>query len=70
MSPNWWIAKEGKSTDVALKIVCSDDSDKCSFEIIENPKGKNYDPDKGTDERKNAICPRCNYTNETKYNTK
>lgn len=60
MSPNWWLVREEKPTDVAVRIITPKSEDECSFEIIENPIAKGYDPDKGTDIGKEAICPRCN----------
>lgn len=61
LSPNWWIVRENKETDVAVELVIpkQGDGDVCSFEIVENPKKKGRDPDNGTDVRKEARCPRC-----------
>ena len=44
MSPNWWIVREGKETDAAVKLIIPKEKVKeennniCSFQIVENPK--------------------------------
>jgi putative DNA methylase len=61
LSPNWWIVRENKETDIAVKLIIPKQGkeDVCSFEIVENPKKNGLDPDRGTDVRKEAQCPRC-----------
>jgi adenine-specific DNA methylase len=61
LAPNWWLAREGKPTDVAIKLVLpkSGSSNQCSFEIVQNPKKHGLDPDEGTDIGKAVRCPRC-----------
>jgi len=67
LSPNWWLIREGKATDVAVKLVISEDNDTCTFEIVSNPKAHGLDPDKGTDIGKSAKCPRCKTTVDSKF---
>jgi adenine-specific DNA methylase len=67
LSPNWWIVREEKPTDIAIKLVVDEDSDTCTFEIVSNPKAKGLDPDKGTDVGKSARCPRCRTTIDSEY---
>jgi adenine-specific DNA methylase len=67
LSPNWWIVREEKPTDIAVKLVVNEDSDTCTFEIVSNPKAKGLDPDKGTDIGKSARCPRCRTTIDPEY---
>jgi putative DNA methylase len=67
LSPNWWIVREEKPTDIAVKLVVNEDSDTCTFEIVSNPKAKGLDPDKGTDVGKSARCPRCRTTIDSEY---
>jgi adenine-specific DNA methylase len=67
LSPNWWLVREEKPTDVAVKLVVAEDNDTCTFEIVSNPKAKGLDPDKGTDVGKSARCPRCRTTVDSKF---
>jgi adenine-specific DNA methylase len=67
LSPNWWIVREEKPTDIAIKLVVDENSDKCTFEIVSNPKAKGLDPDKGTDVGKSARCPRCRTTVDSEF---
>jgi adenine-specific DNA methylase len=67
LSPNWWIVREEKPTDIAVKLVVDEDSDTCMFEIVSNPKAKGLDPDKGTDVGKSARCPSCRTTIDSEY---
>ena len=62
LSPNWYVFRKGveeKEIAVKLKIPTSSEGDVCSFEIIKNPKKEEYDPNDATDNRKEALCPRC-----------
>jgi adenine-specific DNA methylase len=67
LSPNWWIVREEKPTDIAIKLVVDENSDTCTFEIVSNPKAKGLDPDKGTDVGKSARCPRCRTTVDSDF---
>jgi putative DNA methylase len=67
LSPNWWIVREGESTDIAVKLVVAEDNDTCSFEIVSNPEAKGLDPDEGTDVGKSARCPRCRTTVDSEF---
>jgi adenine-specific DNA methylase len=67
LSPNWWLVREEKPTDVAVKLVVAEDNDTCTFEIVSNPKAKGLDPDKGTDVGKSARCPRCRTTVDSEF---
>jgi adenine-specific DNA methylase len=67
LSPNWWLVREEKPTDVAVKLVVAEDSDTCTFEIVSNPKAKGLDPDRGTDVGKSARCPRCRTTVDSDF---
>jgi adenine-specific DNA methylase len=67
LSPNWWLVREEKPTDVAVKLVVAEDNDTCMFEIVSNPKAKGLDPDKGTDVGKSARCPRCRTTVDSEF---
>jgi len=68
MSPNWWIVRGGKpEKEVAVKLIVpkEGEEDECGFKIG-NPRklrdkddDEPYDPYKGTDVRKEALCPRC-----------
>jgi len=62
LSPNWWIVRQGDKNDKAVKLIVSDSSDTCSFEIVENPRKRGIEPDEGTDVGKAARCPRCRTT--------
>lgn len=67
LSPNWWLIKstsmKGEShVAIKLKIPKESEGDRCSFEIVKNPKKMKYDPYEGTDIGKAAKCPRCNST--------
>lgn len=68
LSPNWWVARTDDKK-VAVRVIApkKGKGNECSFEIIENPKAKDYDPDKGTTTSSNAVCPRCLSTVEGKY---
>jgi len=65
MSPNWWLRRErderkrGREFAVKLIVPAEDERDECSFEIVRNPRAQGLDPYKGTDVRKEALCPRC-----------
>jgi len=67
LSPNWWLIREGKATDIAVKLVVSEDNDTCAFEIVSNPKAHGLDPDKGTDIGKSVRCPRCKTTLDSEF---
>ena len=62
MSPNWWIVRGGdRNKEVAIKLIVPEkgESDECGFEVVKNPRTAGLEPDKGTDVRKEALCPRC-----------
>lgn len=65
LSSNWWVVRDDAPTDVAVRLVFDSKGSDCRFEIVENPKAKGYDPDKGTDVGKDALCPRCKYLNSS-----
>ncbi|MEM0337734.1 MAG: DUF1156 domain-containing protein [Candidatus Caldarchaeum sp.] len=67
LSPNWWLVREGKATDKAVKLIVSADSDLCLFEVVANPKKHGLNPDEGTDVGKAARCPRCRATVDAEY---
>ncbi|MEM2079195.1 MAG: DUF1156 domain-containing protein [Nitrososphaerota archaeon] len=67
LSPNWWLVREGKATDKAVKLIVSTDSDLCLFEVVANPKKHGLNPDEGTDIDKAARCPRCRATVDAEY---
>jgi adenine-specific DNA methylase len=67
LSPNWWIVRKEKPTDIAVKLVATEDSDTCTFEIVSNPEAHGLDPDKGTDIGKSARCPRCKTTVDSEF---
>ena len=70
MSPHWWIVKGGKSEkEVAIRLIVPENGqgDECDFEIINNPRAMGFNPDQGTDVRKEALCPRCGRVNESNY---
>ena len=67
LSPNWWLVREGEKTDLAVRLLVSDNSDTCSFEIVSNPKARGLDPDEGTDVGKSARCPRCRTTVDSEF---
>jgi len=58
LSPNWWLEKTEKKK-VAVKLIVSKESNECTFELIENVKKHQYDPDQGTVARGIGKCPRC-----------
>jgi len=68
MSPNWWIVRGGKpEKEVAIKLIVpgKEEGDECGFKIgnprtlVDKEEDEPYDPYKGTDVRKEALCPRC-----------
>jgi len=60
LSPNWWIAKADRSEEsIAAKLVTPERGTICSFEIVNNPKSREFDPDIGTVKGGRAECPRC-----------
>jgi len=67
LSPNWWLVREGKETDMAVRLLVSEDSNTCSFEIVSNPKAHGLDPDEGTDVGKSARCPKCRTTVDSEF---
>ncbi|MEM2373281.1 MAG: DUF1156 domain-containing protein [Thermoproteota archaeon] len=67
LSPNWWLVREGKAEDKAVKLIVSADSDLCLFEVVANPKKHGLNPDEGTDVGKAARCPRCRATVDANY---
>ncbi len=62
LSPNWWIVRTD-SEKIAAKPVLFKDRMSCTFEIIENPKERGFDPDEGTDVGKDAKCINCGKVN-------
>ena len=67
LSPNWWLVREEKETDKAVRLVVREDVDSCSFEIVTNPLAHDLDPDEGTDIGKTARCPRCRITIDSEH---
>ena len=60
LSPNWWIVKANNDAEsVAVKLIVPRDGDKCSFEIVKNPRAHGMNPDKGTTKGGRVECPRC-----------
>ncbi|SHE31120.1 Adenine-specific DNA methylase, contains a Zn-ribbon domain [Desulforamulus putei DSM 12395] len=58
LSPNWWLQKKDNSK-IAVKIHYTTQSNQCTFELVENVKMNEYDPDEGTVARGVGKCPRC-----------
>jgi adenine-specific DNA methylase len=60
LSPYWWIVRTSRDEDnVAAKLTAPKAGDLCSFEIVESPKSRGLDPDKGTVKGGRVECPRC-----------
>ncbi len=62
LSRSWWLLKEDDvEKQIAARLIIPKESegDICSFEIIKNPSKIGYDPDEGTDVKREGICPRC-----------
>jgi adenine-specific DNA methylase len=67
LSPNWWLVREGKETDRAVRLIVHEDRDVCSFEVVSNPRARGLDPDEGTDVGKSVKCPRCRTTIDSEF---
>jgi adenine-specific DNA methylase len=60
LSPNWWIVRTSRDEDnVAVKLVVPKAGDVCGFEIVNSPKSRGMNPDKGTVKGGRVECPRC-----------